>query len=152
MINYARLAEQEYDSAKESGREFDIKVPCRALAAEQLPGTPNEEIEVLLGNGRKAYYRELVDAYPEVFLRGVREDRHPAALLLVVGEGPERDTLERTAVELGVAERVRFLGAVPHDDVPAICKRCCWDGFAREGEPPRPLAHPPGVGMRPFCC
>src|SRR5512147_1410564 len=33
MITYAKLAEQEYDLAKKNGREFDIKVPCRALAA-----------------------------------------------------------------------------------------------------------------------
>ena len=93
MIAYGKLAEQEYDLAKASGREFDIKVPCRALAADLLPGSRNEEIEVLLGIGRKGYYRELVDAYPEVFLRGIREDRHPAVL-----EGVRRDI---EASELG---------------------------------------------------
>jgi hypothetical protein len=83
MITYARLAEQEYDSAKTSSREFDIKAPCRALAADLLPGSGNEEIEALLGNGRKDYYRELVDAYPQVYLKGIGEDRHPAVLEVV---------------------------------------------------------------------
>lgn len=37
--------------------------------------------------------------------------------LLVLGDGPERGTLERRAVELGVSDRVRFLGAGTRDDV-----------------------------------
>jgi hypothetical protein len=37
----------------------------------------------LLGNGRKDYYRELVDAYPQVYLKGIGEDRHPAVLEVV---------------------------------------------------------------------
>lgn len=42
------------------------------------------------------------------------------AILLVAGEGAERASLERTAAELGVAERVRFLGAVRRDEVPDL--------------------------------
>jgi glycosyltransferase involved in cell wall biosynthesis len=37
--------------------------------------------------------------------------------LLVAGEGPDRPTLERLSAELGVAERVRFLGPRPRRDV-----------------------------------
>ena len=36
--------------------------------------------------------------------------RRPAAHLAVVGEGPEREALERRAVRLGIADRVQFLG------------------------------------------
>ena len=46
----------------------------------------------------------LVDALPEL-LRGA-----PRARLLLAGTGPLRDALERRARELGVEERVRFLG------------------------------------------
>lgn len=35
--------------------------------------------------------------------------------LLIVGEGPERGRLESVASRLGVADRVRFLGAIPHE-------------------------------------
>ncbi|HET9242313.1 MAG TPA: glycosyltransferase [Gaiella sp.] len=41
----------------------------------------------------------------------------PEVELLVLGDGPERPALERNAVELGVADRVRFLGAGSRDDV-----------------------------------
>jgi teichuronic acid biosynthesis glycosyltransferase TuaC len=41
--------------------------------------------------------------------------RLPDCMLLIAGEGAERSNLQRLAGELGVAGRVRFLGAVPHD-------------------------------------
>jgi glycosyltransferase involved in cell wall biosynthesis len=44
----------------------------------------------------------------------------PDAVLLLVGEGPDRPALERLAGRLGVASRVRFLGARPHADLPAL--------------------------------
>ena len=42
----------------------------------------------------------------------------PGWTLLVVGEGPERGRLEALATRLGVAERVRMLGAHPHAALP----------------------------------
>jgi glycosyltransferase involved in cell wall biosynthesis len=46
--------------------------------------------------------------------------RHPEARLVLAGEGPERRRLERLAGRLGVAERVRLLGEVPHERVPQV--------------------------------
>ena len=39
---------------------------------------------------------------------------------VIVGDGPERDRLERLARELGVRDRITFLGAVPHTEMPGI--------------------------------
>jgi glycosyltransferase involved in cell wall biosynthesis len=39
---------------------------------------------------------------------------------VIIGDGPERAALERLAGELGVAERVFFLGARPHSDMPGL--------------------------------
>jgi len=44
----------------------------------------------------------------------------PDATLLVIGQGAERAALERLAHRLGVAERVRFLGPLPHDALPPL--------------------------------
>ena len=44
----------------------------------------------------------------------------PAAELVIVGEGPERAALERLARDRGVAGRVRLIGRVPQDRLPAI--------------------------------
>ena len=41
--------------------------------------------------------------------------RLPGWTLLLVGEGPERAKLEALARRLGLAERVRFMGAQPHE-------------------------------------
>jgi glycosyltransferase involved in cell wall biosynthesis len=42
--------------------------------------------------------------------------RVPSAKLVIVGDGPERDELERRAQEPDLAGRVTFLGAVPRDE------------------------------------
>jgi glycosyltransferase involved in cell wall biosynthesis len=50
----------------------------------------------------------------------------PDALFLFAGEGPEREPLEALAEQLGVADRVRFLGR--REDVPELLAAC--DVFA----------------------
>lgn len=41
----------------------------------------------------------------------------PDAMLLVIGEGPERGVLESRAMELGISKHVRWLGKLPHLEV-----------------------------------
>jgi glycosyltransferase involved in cell wall biosynthesis len=42
----------------------------------------------------------------------------PGATLLLIGDGPDRGALAAQADRLGVGARVRFLGSVPHADLP----------------------------------
>ena len=44
----------------------------------------------------------------------------PGVTLAIAGEGPEGPRLRAQAASLGIADRVRWLGAVPHGDLPAI--------------------------------
>jgi teichuronic acid biosynthesis glycosyltransferase TuaC len=44
----------------------------------------------------------------------------PGVSLLIAGEGPQRAALEAEIVRLGVADRIRLLGAVPHDALPDL--------------------------------
>lgn len=46
--------------------------------------------------------------------------RLPGATLIVAGEGPERARLLALAARLGIADRVRLAGAVPHGDLPRL--------------------------------
>ena len=50
-------------------------------------------------------------------------DREPACSLTVAGAGPEREALERQVRDLGLSERVRFLGPVAQADLPSLYRR-----------------------------
>ncbi|MYI47295.1 MAG: glycosyltransferase family 4 protein [Gemmatimonadetes bacterium] len=49
---------------------------------------------------------------------------HAAVEALIVGDGPERNRLEALARELGVSDRVNFLGARPHAEMPGLLSSC----------------------------
>ena len=49
---------------------------------------------------------------------GLLED--PSALVLLVGDGPERKALEKEAKRIGVDDRLRFEGFVAHERLPAL--------------------------------
>jgi glycosyltransferase involved in cell wall biosynthesis len=44
----------------------------------------------------------------------------PEARLLIVGDGPERNSLQKFAKRLSVADRISFLGSMPQDALPSI--------------------------------
>ena len=46
--------------------------------------------------------------------------RVPGAILVLAGTGPDEGRLRSLAASLGLTERVRFLGAVPHGDLPVV--------------------------------
>jgi len=50
--------------------------------------------------------------------------RHPDALLLLAGQGSERQRLEALAEKLGVARRVRFLGLISQDLLARLAPGC----------------------------
>ena len=61
----------------------------------------------------------------EYFVRALPHiAEHVAVEALIVGDGPERDRLEALARELGVSDRVRFLGARPHAEMPRLLSSC----------------------------
>jgi glycosyltransferase involved in cell wall biosynthesis len=50
--------------------------------------------------------------------------RHPSLRYELIGKGPDREELAKLAASLGVAERVSFLGSMPHDAAMAELARC----------------------------
>ncbi len=87
-----------------SGVDVDEFSPGTSLVASQLPAGPRA-----LFLGRLHPQKNLpclLDAWRCVVAIV------PDAVLLLAGDGPLRDELERQAAELGIAESVRFLGAV----------------------------------------
>lgn len=80
MIEYAKLAEREYDAAKNENREYDVKVPCRGLAEHLFGQDRIAEFAPLLEEGRKTYYKDLVDGYPQIFVESLPADRQEKAI------------------------------------------------------------------------
>ena len=59
----------------------------------------------------------------EFFVRALPEIVAGADVdVIVIGDGPERDRLETLAGELGVADRIDFLGARPHAEMPGLLR------------------------------
>jgi len=87
---------------------------------------PNEELRRDLGLGDSKVVGIVAKLSP---VKGHRHFLKAAAFMskayedvnfLIVGDGPERTRLERTADELGLSEKVHFIGV--RDDVPAVLK------------------------------
>ncbi len=59
----------------------------------------------------------------EFFVRAMPEIAAGADVdVIVIGDGPERGRLETLAGELGVADRIDFLGARPHAEMPGLLR------------------------------
>lgn len=87
-------------------------LPLPSTAPEPLPDPPR-----LLLLGRLTPEKG-VDLALAAFASIVK--RHPAAHLVIAGDGPERDALEQQTIRLGLANVVQFLGWVAPEEVPAL--------------------------------
>lgn len=79
----------------------------RCNARRAILGQCDDAVRLVLSVGRLSAQKNL---HTILGAFAALEDVH--ALLLLVGDGPERATLERYCVECGIARRVRFMGAV----------------------------------------
>ena len=61
--------------------------------------------------------RYLLEAMPEIIVR------FPGVHLTVAGDGPCRTELEKLGADLGLRERVEFLGALRNDELPKLYQR-----------------------------
>lgn len=97
-----------------NGADTTVFAPREASEARARLGLPAEgPVVTYVG---KLVPRKGVDALVEAM--GILARRPGGAPLLVAGGiGPMLEGLERRAAELGVADRIRFVGKIPHDDV-----------------------------------
>lgn len=80
MLAFGDLAGAEYDAAKRENREYDVAVPCAGLATHLFGEGSAEALTLLKDENRKSYYKELARDFPEVFVKGIANEKHEAVL------------------------------------------------------------------------
>jgi colanic acid/amylovoran biosynthesis glycosyltransferase len=93
-----------------------IGVDCQAIS----PRDPTEETPTILHVARLV---EVKGAEYLISAFGRLAAKHPGVELAIIGDGPLRSRLQDLARSLGLAERVRFLGALPHAQVLAWMRK-----------------------------
>ena len=61
-----------------------------------------------------------IESLPEVLARV--SAKHPGAKLVIAGDGPLREPLERRLVERGLRDQAIFTGTLPHEEIPAVIR------------------------------
>jgi 1,2-diacylglycerol 3-alpha-glucosyltransferase len=103
-----------------AGRPF-VAIPSLVDTERFQPREPDPDLRARLGaDGRRVllFVGRLVPHKGLEDLLRALEELPPDVLLVVVGEGPRRETWETLARNRGLSQRVRFLGAVPDADLP----------------------------------
>lgn len=92
---------------------FDVPAEPRTLLRQQLQVPIHEALLVSVG--------ALIPRKGQAFSIEAM-GKLPDARLALIGEGEDRPMLEKLAHELGVADRVHFLGSLPHHDIARYLK------------------------------
>jgi glycosyltransferase involved in cell wall biosynthesis len=93
-----------------TGVDLDRFAPRDRLAAKAAQGVTGPLIVSLGALVPRKGHDVVIGAMPSL----------PGASLLIAGEGPARKVLEAQIAALGLADRVRLLGSIPHADLPGL--------------------------------
>ena len=105
---------------RESGLRDVLAISCGIDASRFINDTPtsNQDPRVLFV-GRLDYEKRL-----DILIRAIHQISSEIDVTLeIVGNGGERDTLKKLSVELGVEDRVKFLGFVSEEELPKAYER-----------------------------
>ena len=86
-----------------------------------------EDDIVLVSIGRLApekNFKTLIDAV------AINMKKHPNLHFMLIGDGPDRSSLEKHCKKMGIADRVYFTGRIPFEDVPNHMKAADLFAFA----------------------
>lgn len=83
---------------------------CDMIHIENIPDTPDIICSVGRLSREKSY---------DVCIRAIHriQEKIPGVCFVIIGDGPERESLEVLVRELGIEKNVRFLGKIPHRDL-----------------------------------
>jgi glycosyltransferase involved in cell wall biosynthesis len=86
---------------------------------------------IIISTGRLAVEKNWETLIEAVALAA---EAHPNLKLAIMGDGPQRDSLEKFIQNIGAGNRVQLLGMVPFVEVPALLKAADLFGFASTTE------------------
>ncbi len=95
-------------------------VPNGVDTSEFVPVSRDDDLAESLGIGERivvGYISSLRKMEGVKYLVEAMQTVDEKGIALVVGDGPEKPVLETLARELGVWERIKFVGAVPHSEI-----------------------------------
>jgi glycosyltransferase involved in cell wall biosynthesis len=98
-----------------TGIDFDRFLPGDRRAARRVCGLP-EDARILLYVGRLSAEKGLeylLDAFAQV-----QHTLHPAPHLVIVGDGPLKESLIQQACDLGLHHAITFTGVLPPEQLP----------------------------------
>lgn len=124
VIAISSIAEDELERWYPVSREQMVRIPHgvdpeRFSPTQQRHPSINDERFSLLHVGRLVS-RKHVDLALEALTEIERDDVE----LLLAGTGRHRERLETRAAELGITEKVEFLGFIPEDELPSLYASC----------------------------
>jgi 1,2-diacylglycerol 3-alpha-glucosyltransferase len=100
-----------------TGTDLQPYLHADGKTLRQSKGWQDEKVLISIGRlAPEKNWETLLRAAAQVYTQ------HPAMRLVLIGDGPDKQTLELLAAELGIAECVTFTGQVPFDEIPAYLK------------------------------
>lgn len=108
-----------------TGTELEPYRYADGRSLRQSKGWQDDKVIVSIGRlGAEKNWETLLRAVAQVC------PVHPEVRLVLIGDGPDKQSLEALVTELGIAERVTFTGALPFSEVPAYLKAADLFSFA----------------------
>lgn len=100
----------------------DISVTPFGIDTQRFAPQPQAHEGVVIGTVKTLAPKYGIDVLLRAFALLVAQGRSTLSLI-IVGSGPQRGELEALATSLGIVAQVRFVGAVPHSEVPQWLNR-----------------------------
>ena len=103
-----------------------------------VPRPPETRGRIVVFSAAHLYHRKGMPVLIEAFARIA--DRHPGAVLRIVGDGEDRPAVDRAAAVAGLGDRLQLLGRAPHR---TVLQEMAWaDVFALIGwDEPHAIAY-----------
>ncbi len=108
-----------------TGTDVEPFLEADGKALRKEKGWENETVLISVGRlAAEKNWETLLRAFAKVYTQ------HPDLRLVLIGDGPAKESLELLASEFGIIERVTFTGTLPFEEIPRYMKAANAFGFA----------------------